>query len=239
MGRVRRHSNWPASNSSRRPKDARRIGHIISDVIYERITGEKGYFDTRIVFVDEVGPEGRARQAARHHGPGRLQRAVPDDRAGSGADAALLPVDAGDHLHVLRGRQRRRSICSTSRPGRRRSSATFPGMTFAPRFSPDGQRIVMSLEQEGNANIYAMDLRSQRTRQLTNDHGHRHLALLFAGRPPDRLRVRPRRHPAALCDERRRLQQHRISFGDGRYRRRSGRRAAISSPSPSSRAATS
>ncbi len=39
-----------------RPKDARRIGHIIADAIYERITGEKGYFDTRIVFVDEFGP---------------------------------------------------------------------------------------------------------------------------------------------------------------------------------------
>ena len=40
-----------------RSKDARRIGHIIADVIYERITGEKGYFDTRVVFVDESGPK--------------------------------------------------------------------------------------------------------------------------------------------------------------------------------------
>ena len=55
-------------------------------------------------------------------------------------------------------------------------------MTFAPRFSPDGQRIVMSFEQEGNSNIFAMDLRSRRTTQLTNDQRHRHLALLFAGR---------------------------------------------------------
>ena len=48
-----------ASSSSRRPKDARRIGHIIADAIYERITGEKGYFDTRIVFVDESGPKNK------------------------------------------------------------------------------------------------------------------------------------------------------------------------------------
>src|SRR4029079_19556265 len=40
-----------------RAKDARRVGHIIADAIYERITGEKGYFDTRIVFVDESGPK--------------------------------------------------------------------------------------------------------------------------------------------------------------------------------------
>ena len=48
---------------------------IIADAIYERITGEKGYFDTRIVFVDESGPEGQAHQAPGHHGSGRLQRA--------------------------------------------------------------------------------------------------------------------------------------------------------------------
>ena len=45
---------------------------------------------------------------------------------------------------------------------------SFPGMTFAPRFSPDGQRIVMSLEREGNSNLFAMDLRSRRTVQLTS-----------------------------------------------------------------------
>ena len=52
-------SSLPASSSSPRPKDARRVGHIIADAIYERITGEKGYFDTRIVFVDESGPKNK------------------------------------------------------------------------------------------------------------------------------------------------------------------------------------
>jgi TolB protein len=52
--------------------------------------------------------------------------------------------------------------------GQKEIVGTFPGMTFAPRFSPDGQRIIMSLEQAGAANVYAMDLRSRRTVQLTN-----------------------------------------------------------------------
>ena len=39
------------------PTNWRRIGHIISDKIYERLTGEKGYFDTRIIYVAEEGPK--------------------------------------------------------------------------------------------------------------------------------------------------------------------------------------
>jgi len=41
------------------PEYWRRIAHIISDQIYERLTGEKGYFDSRVVFVDETGPKER------------------------------------------------------------------------------------------------------------------------------------------------------------------------------------
>ncbi len=83
------------------PKDARRIGHIIADTIYERITGEKGYFDTRIVFVDESGPKDK-----------RTKRLAIMDQDGFNVrllttgqdlvlDSALQPVDPGDHLHVV------------------------------------------------------------------------------------------------------------------------------------------
>ena len=56
---------------SMRSESWRRVGHIIADAIYERLTGEKGYFDTRVVFIAESGPQGQARQAAGDHGPGR------------------------------------------------------------------------------------------------------------------------------------------------------------------------
>jgi TolB protein len=150
-----------------RSKDARRIGHIIADAIYERITGEKGYFDTRIVFVDESGPKDK-----------RVKRLAIMDQ--DGFNVRLLT--AGQNLVLTpRFSPSTQEITYTSfegetpkvyllniETGQKEIVGAFPGMTFAPRFSPDGQRIVMSLEREGNSNLFAMDLRSRRTVQLTN-----------------------------------------------------------------------
>ena len=58
----------------------RRIAHIIADVIYQRLLGEKGYFDTRIVYVANTGPLWPRHQAPRGHGPGRRQQPLPDRR---------------------------------------------------------------------------------------------------------------------------------------------------------------
>ena len=153
-----------------RPKDARRIGHIIADAIYERITGEKGYFDTRIVFVDESGPKNK-----------RVKRLAIMDQ--DGFNVRLLT--SGENLVITpRFSPSTQEITYTSyeggtpkvyllniETGQKEVVGAFPGMTFAPRFSPDGQRIVMSLEREGNSNLFAMDLRSRRTIQLTNTAG--------------------------------------------------------------------
>jgi TolB protein len=150
-----------------RPKDARRIGHIIADTIYERITGEKGYFDTRIVFVDESGPKNK-----------RTKRLAIMDQDGfnvrlltTGQDLVLTPRFSPSTQEItymsFEGDTPRVYLLNIE-TGQKEIVGAFPGMTFAPRFSPDGQRIVMSLEQLGNANLFAMDLRSRRTMQLTN-----------------------------------------------------------------------
>ena len=175
-----------ASSTSPAPDNWRRVAHIIADAIYERLTGEKGYFDTRIVFIDETGPKEQARQAPRHHGPGRRQCALSDRRRRPRADAALLADSTQEITYMSYGRASRASTCSTSRPGSARCVGNFPGMTFAPRFSPDGQQVIMSLQQGGNSNIFAMDLQSKRTTRLTDDRGDRHRAVLLAGRQPDR-----------------------------------------------------
>ena len=70
--------------------------------------------------------------------------------------------------------------------GQREIVGNFPGMTFSPRFSPDGQRVIMSLQQGGNSNLFVMDLRSKIDDAADRHAGDRHLAVLFAGRQPDR-----------------------------------------------------
>ena len=150
-----------------RPKDARRIGHIIADAIYERITGEKGYFDTRIVFVDESGPKDK-----------RMKRLAIMDQDGhnvrlltTGQNLVLTPRFSPSTQEItymsFEGETPKVYLLNIE-TGQKEIVGAFPGMTFAPRFSPDGQRIVMSLEREGNSNLFAMDLRSRRTLQLTN-----------------------------------------------------------------------
>src|SRR6188768_747290 len=144
-----------------RARDARRVGHIIADVIYERITGEKGYFDTRVVFVDESGPKNK-----------RVKRLAIMDQDGhnvrlltTGRDLVLTPRFSPSTQEItymsFEGGNPKVYLLNIE-TGQKEIVGTFPGMTFAPRFSPDGQRIIMSLEQAGAANIYAMDLRSRR-----------------------------------------------------------------------------
>ncbi len=149
------------------PKFWRRTAHIISDKIYEALTGEKGYFDTRIVFVDESGPKSK-----------RVKRLAIMDQDGAnvrtltqGSDLVLTPRFSPTRQEItymsFDGGQPRVYLLQIE-TGQREVVGNFPGMTFSPRFSPDGQKVVMSLQQGGNANIYSMDLRSRNTTRLTN-----------------------------------------------------------------------
>ncbi|GGF04217.1 Tol-Pal system protein TolB [Stappia taiwanensis] len=145
----------------------RRMAHIIADAIYERLTGEKGYFDTRIVFIDETGPKNK-----------RVKRLAIMDQDGAnvryltnGGDLVLTPRFSPSRQEVTymaySGADPRVYLLNIE-TGQQEVVGNFPGMTFAPRFSPDGQRVAMSLQQGGNANIFVMDLRSRRTTRLTN-----------------------------------------------------------------------
>ncbi|MEP1443212.1 MAG: Tol-Pal system beta propeller repeat protein TolB [Hyphomicrobiales bacterium] len=149
-------------------KNWRRVAHIIADAIYEKLTGEKGYFDTRVVFVDETGTKQR-----------RKKRLAIMDQDGAnvrylsnGTDLVLTPRFSPTsqeitYMSFVPGRQPKVYLLNIE-TGQREIVGNFPGMTFSPRFSPDGNRIVMSLQQDGNANIYAMDIRSGATSRLTN-----------------------------------------------------------------------
>ncbi len=148
----------------------RRVAHIIADKIYETLTGEKGYFDTRIVYVDESGPKDR-----------RVKRLAIMDQ--DGANHRLL-TDGSSIVLTPRFSPTRQEITYMSyergqpqvyllqiETGQRELVANFPNMTFAPRFSPDGQKVIMSLlKEDGNSNIFTMDLRSRNTTRLTNSN---------------------------------------------------------------------
>ena len=95
--------------------------------------------------------------------------------------------------------------------------STQPYMTFAPRFSPDGRRILFSMAIDGNTDIYRIPAGGGTPQRLTNAPGHRHRRQLFARRPQDRVRERPLGSQQLYVMNADGSNQHRISFGGGRY----------------------
>jgi TolB protein len=149
------------------PENWRRTAHIISDLIYARLTGDKGYFDSRIVFVDESGPKER-----------RVKRLAIMDQDGAqlryltrGDDLVLTPrfsPTTQQITYMSYGQGEPRVFLLNIENNQREIVGNFPGMSFAPRFAPEGQRVIMSLQQGANANLYVMDLRSKATTRLTD-----------------------------------------------------------------------
>ena len=145
----------------------RRVAHIISDAIYQRLTGESGYFDSRVVFVDESGSKEQ-----------RVKRLAIMDQDGAnvriltrGSDLVLTPrfspstqeitymsfVNAQPRVYLLNIETSQREVVGD-----------FKNMSFAPRFSPDGHRVIMSLQEGSNSNLFVLDLRSKQKIQLTS-----------------------------------------------------------------------
>src|SRR5271169_473333 len=149
------------------PDNWRRIAHIISDAIYERLTGDKGYFDSRVVFIDETGPKER-----------RIKRLAIMDQDGAnvryltrGDELVLTPrfSSSPDTItYMSYGQGDPRVYLMNMETHQREIVSNFPGMSFSPRFSPDSQRVIFSLQRGGNSNLFVMDLRSKETTRLTD-----------------------------------------------------------------------
>jgi TolB protein len=194
----------------------RRVAHIISDAIYQRLTGESGYFDSRVVFVDESGPKEQ-----------RIKRLALMDQDGAnvriltrGSDLVLTPrfspsTQEITYMSFVNGQPR--VYLLNTETNQREVVGNFPNMSFSPRFSPDGQRVIMSLQEGSNSNLFVLDLRSKQQVQLTSGPA---------------IDTAPSYSPdgAQICFESDRggSQQiyvmgangqnpRRISFGDGRY----------------------
>jgi TolB protein len=145
----------------------RRVAHLVSDAVFTRITGEKGFFDTRVVFVDESGPkEHRRKRLAIMDQDGANVRYLT-----RGEELVVTPrfsPSSQDVTYMSFGSADPKVLLLNIESGQREVVGNFPGMTFSPRFSPDGQKIVMSLSQGAATNLYAMDVRSRTTTRLTD-----------------------------------------------------------------------
>jgi TolB protein len=142
------------------PSNWRRVAHIISDKIYERLTGEEGYFDTRIIYVAESGPKNQ-----------RVKKLAIMDQDGFntkyltlGNELVLTPRfnptnQMVTYMSYFRNMPRVNLL--EIETGTQEVVGNFPGMTFAPRFSPDGKKIVMSFAKDGNSDIYTMNLENR------------------------------------------------------------------------------
>jgi len=149
------------------PKNWRRVGHIITDKVYERLTGEKGYFDTRIIYVAEEGPKTQ-----------RVKKLAIMDQDGFntkyltlGNELVLTPrFNPTNQMvtYLSYFKNLPRVYLLDIETGIQEVVGDFAGMTFAPRFSPDGKKIIMSFAMDGNSDIYTMNLETRIVERITN-----------------------------------------------------------------------
>ena len=194
----------------------RRIAHMIADSVYERITGETGYFDTQIVFVSETGKQNkRVKRLAIMDQDGENFRYLSD-----GKEMALTPRFSPQMQKIAffsyKGGKPKVYLMDL-KTGETEIVGEFKGMSFAPRFSPDGSKLIMSLAHRGNSDIYEYDLRTKAQKRITS-----HPAIdTSPSYSPDAKKI-------VFNSDRSGKQQlyvmdadgnnaHRISFGDGSY----------------------
>ena len=145
----------------------RRMAHKVADAVYSRITGEGGYFDSRVAFVSETGPKGeRRKRLAVMDYDGENLRYLTD-----GAALVLAPrfSPTGDRLlYTSYESGRPRIYLLDVGSVTRRALPTEPGATaFSPRFSPDGRQVLYSQAAGGNTDLWRLDIASGRTERLT------------------------------------------------------------------------
>ncbi|MCZ8376351.1 MAG: Tol-Pal system beta propeller repeat protein TolB [Beijerinckiaceae bacterium] len=150
------------------PANWRRLAHLASDAVFERMTGETGFFDTRIIFVDETGPkEKRRKRLAIIDQDGANFRALS-----SGSELLITPrfSPRGDRVAFMSLEENGRANVQVLDlgSGRRAVVGSANTTSFAPRFAPNGTQIVMSVENGGNTNLALADIGSGGVRPLTS-----------------------------------------------------------------------
>ncbi len=194
----------------------RRVAHKIADQVYEKLTGEKGYFDTRIVFVAESGPK-----------TSRVKRLTIMDQDGAnpsyltdGSYMVMSPrfSSSSQEITYMALRPTGASVYLLNiETGRQETVGRFSGMVMAPRFSPDGTKIAFSVARGGNIDVYSMDLRTRDTRRLTSDPAIDTSPSFSPGDGQIVFNSDRSGSPQLYVMNADGSNVHRISFGDGRY----------------------
>ncbi len=145
----------------------RRMAHKVADQVYARITGEGGYFDSRVVFVSETGPkDARAKRLAVMDYDGANLQYLTDasaivlaPRFSPQGDRVIYTSYAGGFPRIF--------VLDVATVQSRPLQLPAEQLTFAPRFSPDGRAVIYSLSDGGNTDLYRLDLGSGQATRLT------------------------------------------------------------------------
>ena len=155
------------------PENWRRLAHKIADAVYKQATGEDGYFDSRIVFIAETGPaDKRRKRLVLMDQDGARARYLTD-----GANLVLTPRFSPTKQEIIylsydRPKQPPSVHILNIDSNQREALGRFPGMQYAPRFSPDGDSVLITMtREEGNSDIFAMDLGTRSLTRLTHTAG--------------------------------------------------------------------
>jgi TolB protein len=199
----------------------RKVAHMVADAVYNRVTGEAGYFDTKIAYVDESGPRGKQRKRRLaimdwdgHNNvfltDGAHMVMTPRFAPNSRELAYLAFVNKTAHVYVINIHTRKKRLMGH-----------FQGMTFAPRFSPDGNTLLMSLARNGTTALYKMDVASGTTTRLTT-HACIDTSPCFSPEGNEIVFTSDRSNPNMTQEQIYIMNSdggnvRRISFGDGRY----------------------
>lgn len=145
----------------------RRMAHKVADAVYSRITGEGGYFDSRVVYVSETGPkDDRRKRLAIMDYDGANTQYLTDS-----SSIVLAPRFSPTGDRVLYTSYEtgtpRIFVLDVASVGRRELPTPGGNMAFSPRFGPSGQRVVYSMEQGGNTDLFAMDINTGQSQRLT------------------------------------------------------------------------
>lgn len=195
----------------------RRAAHKIADQIYHRITGEAGYFDSRLLFISESGSfKKRIKKLAIMDQDGANYKELTD-----GKDLVLTPrFDPKLHRAIYMSYKNRvpQVYILDIGTGEQRLLGNFPGMSFAPRFAPDKEAAIMSIAKDGTTDVYEVDISSGSLRKLTGGVGTINTSPSYS---PDGKNVvftsdRGGR-PQLYVMSRNGGEAKRISFGDGSY----------------------